>query len=131
MNNLKDYGFIVTIILLIILNITSIYFIKNGNNILNEKIVNITKEYNKTINDNLVKTKSEYDKSLKSILDKFNQIEDKKKTKKVIPSKGIKVGDTKVSVTERKQPKGDKELSDALNFTGYPNSIMYCYSSPK
>lgn len=131
MNNLKDYGFIIAIILLIVLNITSIYFIKNGNNELNQKIVNITKEYNKVINDNLVKSKTEYNENLNSILSKFNQIEEKKKAKIAIPNKGIKVGDTKVSITEIKQPKGVKELSDAFNFNGYPNSIMYCYTSPK
>lgn len=129
MSNLKDYGFIITIILLIVLNMVTIYFIRNSNSILIEKITNINNKYDEKINSNMIKDRNEYNGKINSILSQYSSLNHKKKfIKPVIKSKS---GDTQVSETKKEQPKGNKELSDALNFNGYANSIMFCYTSPK
>lgn len=128
-NNFKDYGFIAAIILLIILNLTSMYYIRDGNNILNEKIINLNKEYNKKIDDDLVKSKNEYYGKISNIFSTYSALNSKRKVNQ--PLIVSKASDSQVSKVEKEQPKGNKELSDALNFNGYPNSIMFCYTSSK
>lgn len=129
MSNLKDYGFIIAIILLIVLNMVTIYSIRNGNNILTEKIANLNNEYSNKINSDIVKNENEYNGKMNGILSQYSSLNHKKKfIKTIIKSKS---GDDKVSTLKKEQPKEAKELSDALNFNGYPNSIMFCYTSQK
>ena len=129
MSNLNNFGFIIAIILLILLNMVTIYSIRNGNNILTEKITNLNNEYSKKINSDIVKNENEYKGKINSILSQYSSLNHKRKN---IKSKiNVKSSDIKVSTLEKEQPKGNKELSDALNFNGYPNSIMFCYTSPK